>query len=41
METSYNMRHVLESDALSSLLSILNTKKVRSISKHMFTPLKN
>ncbi len=39
-ETSYNGRHVLESDTLSSLLSILNAKKVRSIFKCMFILLK-
>ena len=31
VETSYNMRQVLESDPLPSLLSILNAKKVISI----------
>jgi hypothetical protein len=40
METSYNMQHILESDTLSLLLSILNAKKVRSIFKRLLTLLK-
>ncbi len=33
-------KRVLESDTLSSLLSLLNAKKVRSISKRLFILLK-
>ncbi len=41
METLHNMRHVFEpSDTLSSLLSLLDAKKVRSISKRTSIPLK-
>jgi hypothetical protein len=40
METLYNMRMGFESDSLSSLLSILDAKKVRSLSKRAFTLLK-
>ncbi len=40
METSYDMKHDLESDTLPSLLSILNAKGVRSIFEREYTLLK-
>lgn len=39
MKTSYNTSTRFESDTLSSLLSILNAKEVRSISKRIFALL--